>query len=180
MTASAKEQIVSAFLALLAKKPLDKLSVTDIVQASGVTRQTFYYHFQDIPALITFIVCRYADDMGNRAVQARDMRELIRVLLSPIWECPDLVCRLMEARKYPAVQIIYSEVRGHMIRLFRLRRMEIGLGHRGMETAATYYTCATMGVIVTCCQRPEPVDKEIALEQMCRLFRGDMFQNEPF
>lgn len=180
MTASAKEQIASAFLALLGKKPLDKLSVTDIVQASGVTRQTFYYHFQDISALITFIVCRYTDDLGNRATQARDMREFIRILFSPIWECPDLVCRLMEARKYPAPQIIYSEIRGHMIRLFRLRRMEIGLGHRGMEMAATYYTCATMGVIVACCRRPEPVDKELTLEQMCRLFRGDMFQNETF
>lgn len=179
MVPTAKEQIVSAFLDLLQKKPLDKLTVTDIVQASGVTRQTFYYHFQDIPALITFIVCRYADDVGSRAARASNAKDVIRLIFSPIWECPDLVCQLMEAKKYPAGRIIFTEVRGHMVRLFRLRRLEIGMGHLGMETAATYYAYAALGIIKTYCQL-DYVEREPFVEQMCRLVRGDMFQDERF
>lgn len=174
---SAKEQIVSAFLDLLLKKPLDKLTVTDIVQASGVTRQTFYYHFQGIPTLITFIVCRYADDVGSRAAHASNAKDVIRIIFSPIWECPDLVCRLMEAKKYRTDQIILAEVRGHMVRLFRLLRLEIGMGHLGMETAATYYAYAAIGIIKTYCQL-EYVEQEPFVEQMCRLVRGDMFQGK--
>ena len=34
------------------KKPLDKITVTDIAEDCQVNRQTFYYHFQDIPALL--------------------------------------------------------------------------------------------------------------------------------
>lgn len=182
MAVSAKEQIASAFLSLLEKKPLDKLTVTDIVQTSGVTRQSFYYHFQDIPALITFIVCRYTDDVGSRATQARDMRELVRIFFSPIWECPELIRRLTEAKKYPGTQILYSEVRGHLIRLFRLRRMKVDLEHRNLDMTATYYACAIVGVTALYCRQTELIigKEEVFIEQMCRLFRGDMFQNEPF
>lgn len=179
MAVRAKEQIVSAFLELLAKKPLDKLTVTDIVRSSGVTRQTFYYHFQDIPALITFIVCRYADDVGGRAAQASDIKEFVRAIFSPIWECPDLVLRFMEAQKNQAQRIIYEEVRGHMVRLFRLLRLDIGMGHLGMETTAIYYAHATIGIIKTYCQL-DHVEQEPFLELMCRLFRGDIFQSKLF
>lgn len=179
MALPAKEQIIAAFLDLLTKKPLDKVTVTDIVHASGVTRQTFYYHFQDIPALITFIVCRYTDDVGSRAAHASSVRDAIRAIFSPIWEHPDLVCRLMESRKYRTGDIFFNEVYGHFVRLFRLRRLEIGMGHLGMEMAASYYACAAIGIAEICCKRPDPVDQETFVEQMYRLVRGDMFQNKP-
>lgn len=179
MAVHAKEQIVSAFLDLLMKKPLDKITVTDIVQASGVTRQTFYYHFQDISALITFIVCRYADDVCSRAAQASSIRDIIRIIFSPIWECPALVLRLMEARKYQTQRIIFQEVRGHTVRLFRLLRLDVGMGHLGMETTATYYTCAAIGIITSYCQL-DHVEQEPFVELMCRLVCGDMFQNKLF
>lgn len=179
MAVHAKEQIVCAFLDLLSQKPLDKIGVTDIVRSSGVSRQTFYYHFQDIPALITFIVCRYADDVGGRAAQASSVKDLIRIIFSPIWECPDLVMRLMEARKYRTQHIIYEEVRGHMVRLFRLLRLDVGMGHLGMETTATYYACATIGILWNYCQL-DHVEQEPFVELMVRLFRGDIFQNRRF
>ena len=34
------------------KKPVNKITITDITEDCGVNRATFYYHFQDIYALI--------------------------------------------------------------------------------------------------------------------------------
>jgi AcrR family transcriptional regulator len=39
----------------LLQKPLDKITVIDIVTDCGVNRQTFYYHFQDIYDLIEWL-----------------------------------------------------------------------------------------------------------------------------
>ena len=36
-------------------KPLHKLTLADITEQGGVNRQTFYYHFQDIYALLEWI-----------------------------------------------------------------------------------------------------------------------------
>ena len=44
-----KQAIETAFLQLLNEKPLNKISVRDIVEKCGINRNSFYYHFQDIP-----------------------------------------------------------------------------------------------------------------------------------
>ena len=36
----------------LNERPLNKISVRDIVEDCGINRNSFYYHFQDIPSLI--------------------------------------------------------------------------------------------------------------------------------
>ena len=47
--------IQNAFLKLLNEKPLKQITVCDIVEECHVNRNTFYYHFQDIPSLMTHI-----------------------------------------------------------------------------------------------------------------------------
>ncbi len=51
-----KKAIVEAFLELLNEKPLDKITVKEIVDSCGINRNTFYYHFEDIRALLTFVI----------------------------------------------------------------------------------------------------------------------------
>nr|WP_325211595.1 TetR/AcrR family transcriptional regulator C-terminal domain-containing protein [uncultured Oscillibacter sp.] len=62
MTASpAREAVKAAFLRLLEERPLREITVKDIVQDCGVNRNTFYYHFKDIPALLEEIIMDQAD-----------------------------------------------------------------------------------------------------------------------
>ena len=39
-----KKAINQAFLEILEKKPLDKITVRDITENCGINRNTFYYH----------------------------------------------------------------------------------------------------------------------------------------
>ena len=62
MTAfSAREAIKAAALRLLEERPLREITVKDIVQECGVNRNTFYYHFRDIPALLEDLITDQAD-----------------------------------------------------------------------------------------------------------------------
>ena len=56
MADSAKQAIRNSFIKLLNEKPLKQISVKDIVEDCGVNRNTFYYHYQDIPSLLETIV----------------------------------------------------------------------------------------------------------------------------
>lgn len=58
-----KKAIIEAFLTLVAKKPLSKITVKDIVDECGINRNTFYYHFQDIYALVDEYFLSEAEDM---------------------------------------------------------------------------------------------------------------------
>lgn len=52
MSSSTKQTIMASFIKLAAKKPLEKITVRDIVDDCGINRNTFYYHFQDIFAVL--------------------------------------------------------------------------------------------------------------------------------
>lgn len=52
MPVDMKEMMAEAVRKLLMDKKVKKLTVKDIVEECQITRQSFYYHFEDIPALL--------------------------------------------------------------------------------------------------------------------------------
>lgn len=56
-----KKAIKETFIQLLSERPLSQITVKDIVERCGINRNSFYYHFQDIPSLIEEIVIEEAD-----------------------------------------------------------------------------------------------------------------------
>lgn len=53
--------IKDAFIELLSERPLSQITVKDIVEKCGISRNSFYYHFHDIPSLIEEIVIEEAN-----------------------------------------------------------------------------------------------------------------------
>ena len=44
--------IMQAFMDLLTRKPLDKITVKDIIEEADINRNTFYYYYENIPDLL--------------------------------------------------------------------------------------------------------------------------------
>jgi len=61
-----REAIKKSYLKLLNRGPMDRITVKAIVEDCGVNRNTFYYHFSDIPALLNEIVTDLADQIISR------------------------------------------------------------------------------------------------------------------
>ena len=55
MSQVTKRALAASLIKLLSQKPLDKVTVKDIIEDCGVNRQTFYYHFKDIYDLVDWI-----------------------------------------------------------------------------------------------------------------------------
>ena len=56
--------IAKAFWQLLEEKPYSKITVKNIVERCEINRNTFYYHFHDIPDLLDRILKRNANDIS--------------------------------------------------------------------------------------------------------------------
>ena len=72
--------IANSLRKLMKKKSLDKIKIREIVEDCGVNRQTFYYHFQDIYALVEWIytydgmqIFYEHSDNGNWMLMIRDV-----------------------------------------------------------------------------------------------------------
>ena len=68
MANNTKQVITQAYADLIAKKNIDRVTVKDVAEACGITRQTFYYHFQDIIDLVRWMLSTEAGRQieGNR------------------------------------------------------------------------------------------------------------------
>lgn len=56
MSQITKRALAQSLKDLLKEKPLSKITISDITDSVGVSRHTFYYHFQDIYSLIIWIL----------------------------------------------------------------------------------------------------------------------------
>ncbi len=54
-----KQEIAASFEQCLMQKPLDKITIIDITEGSGVSRQMFYHYFSDRMELVRWICCNY-------------------------------------------------------------------------------------------------------------------------
>ncbi|MDR1246564.1 MAG: TetR family transcriptional regulator [Clostridiales Family XIII bacterium] len=59
MAIDVKKLLSGALLELCNERPLAKVTVKDIIQKAGASRQTFYNHFKDKNDLITYTYCTH-------------------------------------------------------------------------------------------------------------------------
>lgn len=67
-----EKAIIESLKELLEERPIDKITVKEITERCGVSRNTFYYHFHDVYDAILVYFMRYADDLVS---EAEDVRE---------------------------------------------------------------------------------------------------------
>ena len=71
--------IKASFIKLLNERPLSKISVKDIVEDCGINRNSFYYHFQDIPSLLTEIITELTEQIITQHPTISSLEECFRV-----------------------------------------------------------------------------------------------------
>ena len=64
MASSTKDALASALKQMMSVKPIEKITVKDLVELCGVNRQTFYYHFDDVYDLLEWVF----EQVGNRVL----------------------------------------------------------------------------------------------------------------
>ena len=81
MPSFTRKAIMGAFMQLLNDRPVNKIAVKDIVEACGINRNTFYYHFQDIPSLIEAIAKEEADYVINKYARVETYEQCLSIVV---------------------------------------------------------------------------------------------------
>lgn len=104
--------IKTSFMKLLNEQPLNKISVRSIVDDCGINRNSFYYHFQDIPALIEEIIKEKIDVLVEKYPT-----------ISSLDECVNLAFQFaLENKK--AVMHIYNSVNRDIYERYSMKLCE--------------------------------------------------------
>ncbi len=86
MTDFTKSAIKASFLKLLNEQPLSKISVRDIVEDCGINRNSFYYHYHNIPSLIEEISKETVDALIKKYPTINSLSESVNVAMEYLCE----------------------------------------------------------------------------------------------
>lgn len=80
-----KKMIITALADLLEEKPLDKITVTDVVNRAQINRGTFYAHFADIPDVINHLIMGIFSTIKQAiSEEPKQLSDILHVMLKRI------------------------------------------------------------------------------------------------
>lgn len=74
-----RQAIKAAFIDLLEEQPLTKISVRMLTERCKINRNTFYYHYQDIPALLEDIIIEQTNVLIKSYPSISSLKEALQV-----------------------------------------------------------------------------------------------------
>lgn len=175
-----KKAIISTFETLLNEQPLSKITVKEIVERCEINRNTFYYYFEDIPALLEEVTKNIADEI----IQTHSK------FGSPM-NCLVPIVQYCETHR-TAILHIYRSVHREQF-LFQLDRLSRYIVEKYVDTVMPelftpsappkereilirFYKCAMVGVILDWLNAGMKYDLLDGAEKICELFAGSSRQ----
>ena len=91
-TLNTKKTLAASLKRFMSKKPLSKITVSEIIADCGVNRKTFYYHFEDIYALLKWMLEEEAIEVVKQFDLLVDYREAVLFVLDYVKTNKHLLC----------------------------------------------------------------------------------------
>lgn len=85
-TYNTKKLMADTLKKIMRNKPFSKITVSEIIQDCGINRKTFYYHFQDIYALLKWVLDEEAIHVVKHFDLLTDYEDAIRFIMDYVRE----------------------------------------------------------------------------------------------
>ena len=170
---SAKDIIKETFLKLLEQRPLSQITVKDIVEESGVNRNTFYYHYADLPSLIEDVVMEETEKIISGHHTFDSIESAILKALEFTLEHRRAVMHLYNSNNRDIFNQYFMKISEHVITEYfesLFSGIEISEGDKNL--LIHYHTCLAFGQAVDWIRKGMTTDIIGQFERLCELYKG--------
>lgn len=179
MASITKNMISDAFLDLTKEKDIDKITVKDIVEKCNITRQTFYYHFQDIMDVIEWSMQQRMEEILSKSLKVTSMQEAVRILVSSVDEHPEIIIKLMNSQKREQTErLLINTIRSYMQEMIDKKELFMDMKRSDLKMAIKFFSYAIVGILLEINHKRKAVDLDLISTQIYQLMTGEMFHSE--
>ena len=140
-------KLANALKYLMAKEPLDNISVKRLTDLCGIKRQTFYYHFRDIYDLLTWIFLN-EDLSGNKPIE--HWQEAVKTIIKYVENNKKFVqSTLSSAGSDLFKQFISSYLYACTLKIFAKADTKSIVTNDDKRLFVSYYVSGISSVIIT-------------------------------
>lgn len=109
-----ERDIIQSLWGLLREKPYNKITVQEIVDRCGVNRNTFYYHFQDIPSLMEYSIQLWTDSIIEANALPQTTSELAELLFQNCMKVKPILLNIYRSAQREYLQKSLFNVADHL------------------------------------------------------------------
>ena len=168
-----KEAIKNKFIELLNDKPLNQITVKYLVEQCGINRNSFYYHFEDLPALIEDLVRSEADRIIREYPNVESVDTALEAAIS------------FASKNRRAILHIYNSVNRDIFEHYLWNVCEYAVSSYGeavlgdldideydKEVIGNFYKCECFGMVLQWLNQNMEPDINRQVSRFCELHRG--------
>lgn len=179
MASITKNMISDAFLVLTKEKDIDKITVKDIVEKCNITRQTFYYHFQDIMDVIEWSMQQRMEEILSKSLKVISVQEAVRILVSSVDKHPEIIIKLMNSQKREQTErLLINTIRSYMQEMIDKKELFMDMKRSDLKMAIKFFSYAIVGILLEINHKRKAVDLDLISTQIYQLMTGEMFHSE--
>lgn len=170
MSQSTKEALGNALKKMMKYKPINKITVKDLVELCGVNRQTFYYHFDDVYDLLEWVFEQDANESLPQQVVYEHWREDVTMFFRYLQMNADFALNIYNSNSRTYMLRFYKEKLQECIRSFAvIVSRDMNIDRKDFEFTVEFYANCVIGVISQWLDNGMQLPEEITVEQCLRV-----------
>lgn len=170
-----RQAIISAFLKLLNDRPLDKISVKDIVAECEINRNTFYYHYQDIYALVEEIFATETKKVIEKNEEHFNWQEGLIQSTQFALQNKKAVYHIYNSVNRKDLERYLFQVAGYIMeQIVRHQAEDLKVTDEDILYISTFYKHALVGIIIEWLERGMVDEPESVIRRMGEIFEGNL------
>ena len=174
MPMDTKQYIADHLNALLKRMQLEDITVKALVEDCQISRQTFYYHFQDLVDVIQWSIHQALNRSLQKSLQAGSLEEAISIFVSGAAENRALLKRLLDSpRRAQMEHLLIQALQAYLTGLFECQLDDSRLTAADLRSLLCFCSYRITGLLLEEC-RPDPESQKRLTRQICRLLSGQM------
>lgn len=154
MSKLTQKAIQNSFLKLLESKPIDRITIKDITDDCGISRNTFYYHYADLPALVEELLMQNAEELMQAYPNVESLEECLDVGARFVLDYRRAANHIYNSsHRYIYERCLMKVCRQVVAKYFDLVVPQDLLSAEDRELLIDFYKCVAFGVIADWCEK---------------------------
>lgn len=165
--------IMDSFVKLLNQYPLDKITVKDIVSDCGISRNTFYYHYQDIYDLLRATFSAVLENVVSENVTT--WRESLMACTRFALDNRRAIYHVYHSANRDQLERYLNQVTGEsMEKLIRYLTQGLTVSDEDIGYLTLFYKHAIVGILLEWLSNDMKADVEHVISRMAVLLEGNL------
>ena len=175
MSQITKRALETSLKNMLLKKPLDKITITDLTDDCGINRMTFYYHFKDIYDLVEWACEEDARQaLAGKKTYSTWQQGFLQIFQAVLENKPFILNVYRSVSREQIERYLYRLTYDLLIGVVEEQAVGLNVRQKDKEFIAHFYKYGFVGLMLDWIRGEMKEDPEVLIERLALLMQGSI------